>query len=317
MKKLPRAFLCGVALLAFVPTAQAENAVAMAVQRLHLSPQQLLSLRDFLGPFNRGVAVEGSGNGLFVLRDARSMAYAGEFLLRTDANGPLTVDRVSGPATLDSAREVQVPLKLDTKARLQATAALADAQALAAGGMTQSALPAQDLAGAALTNAGQPASILQSRAVFFHDGSGYTASVRAAVPAAHGPVPLLRIIERYYAPIKSDGKEAWRSATVEADGDVPLGFADLESRYGCATPGPCAIRGRLPAAANLHVIRWGRQSIAAVPATLLVQLAVPQNVPAPDNPSPPEATAPQTSQSETPPAPEGTSPDTPQDPNGL
>jgi hypothetical protein len=100
------------------------------------------------------------------------------------------------------------------------------------------------------------------------------------------------------------------------DGEVPLGFADLETRYGCAAPGQCTIRGRLPAAANLHVIRWGRQSIAAVPVTLMAQLVPPpQNVPASDNPSPPEATTSQPPQPAAPPAPAEA--DTPQEPNGM
>jgi hypothetical protein len=128
LRKTLLAALCGTILS--VHHAAAENAVAQAVQKLHLSPQQLLSLRDFLGPFNRGTDVESSGTGLFVLRDARSMAYTGEFSLRVGGDGSLQVDRVSGPATLDSTRDVRLPLRLDAKARAQVMAALAGSQLL-------------------------------------------------------------------------------------------------------------------------------------------------------------------------------------------
>jgi hypothetical protein len=307
--------LCGFPLLVVSHAAMAENAVALAVQRLHLSPQQLLSLRDFLGAFNRGVAVDSSGNGLFVLRDVHSMAYAGEFLLRTDAGGTLTVDRMTGPATLDAAREVQVPLRLDAKARLQASAALSESQALPANGTTQAGPPLQQISGGALTSAAQPATILQSRAVFFRDGSGYTASVRAVIPATPSPVAPLRVIERYYASIKSDGKQAWRPATVEVDGDVVVAFTDLEKRYGCAAPGPCAARGKLPAAANLHVIRWGRQDITGVPVTLMAQLGpAAQTVPAP---APGDMAAPQQSAPDQPPEAPDTGQEAPQNSNGI
>ena len=309
MKRLLPALLCGFPLLVVSPAAMAENAVALAVQRLHLSPQQLLSLRDFLGAFNRGVAVDSSGNGLFVLRDAHSMAYAGEFLLRTDSSGTLTVDRMAGPATLDAAREVQVPLRLDAKARLEASAALSESQAFPENGTTQAGPPLQQISGAAPTSAAQPANLVQSRAVFFRDGSGYTATLRAVIPAGQAP---LRVTERYYGPIKSDGKQAWRPVTVEVDGDVTLTFSEVETRYGCTAPGPCKTRGSLPAAANLHVIRWGRQNITGVPTTLMAQLApTPETVPAPapGDPARPQQPAPDR---ETP-----NDPETPQNSNGI
>ena len=319
MKRLLLAFLCSLPLVLVSRAAMADNAVALAVQRLHLSPQQLLSLRDFLGAFNRGLAVDSSGNGLFVLRDEHSMAYAGEFLLRTDGSGTLTVDRVTGPATLDATHEVQVPLRLDAKARLQASAALSESQALAPNGAAEASPPLEHVSGAAPTSAMQPATLLQSRAVFFRDGSGYTASIRAAIPAALNAAAQLRIVERYYAPIKSDGKDAWRPATVELDGDVTLSFAELESRYGCAAPGPCAKRGSLPAAANLHVIRWGRQNITSVPVTLMAQLGpAPETTPVP---APGDMAAPQQSRPGQPPEqrPESpdTAPETPQNSNGI
>jgi hypothetical protein len=320
VKKLLPAALCGVS-LSLSSVAAADNAVAPAVQRLHLSPQQLLSLRDFLGSFNHGLAVEASGNGLFVLRDARSMAYAGEFALRTDGSGTLTVDRINGPATLNMGRNVQVPMRLDAKARLQATATLSGSQALSAEVTGSTGLPAQQVAGAALIDSAQAASVLQLRAVFFRDGSGYTAALRAQLGQAHsGPPTLLRIAERYYAAITSDGKQAWRTAIAEIDGDVALGFAELESRYSCPSLGACVTRSILPVPASPHVIRWGRQDIASVPVTLLAQLApTPQTLAAPDAAAPaaPDASAPQTPAPDIPPAPGDTTLETPPHPNGA
>ncbi|HEY1961570.1 MAG TPA: hypothetical protein VGG69_04045 [Rhizomicrobium sp.] len=316
VKKLLSAVLCGLPLLFASTATLAENAVAAAVQRLHLSPQQLLSLRDFLGATNHGVAVEASGNGLFVLRDTQSMAYVGEFSLRTDANAALIIDRVGGQAMLDAAREVVVPLRLDAKAVAQAAAALADSQAHSANSETQTALPQQQISGATPTNTRPAAGILQSRGVFFRDGSGYATSVRFSIPAAAGSPALLRVVQRYYALIKSDRKVAWRPATVEVGGDVALAFADLETRYACPAPGPCTIRGKLPTPSNLHTIRWGRQSIAAVPLTLMAQMAPPlQTSSAPDGA--PGETAPQMPPEDPTPEPTEPLPDTPQHPSGT
>src|SRR5205085_150224 len=144
--------------------------------------------------------------------------------------------------------------------------------------------------------------------------SGYTASVRAVIPATKGHAQSLRIVQRYYAPIKSDGKEAWRPATVEVGGDVAIAFADLETRYGCAAPGPCDVR--VPPAANPHVIRWGRQGITGVPVTLMAQLA-PAYAPTVPSPATPDMAAPQQSTPTEPANPSNMSPDTPQDSNGM
>ena len=293
MRKTLLAALCGTILS--VHHAAAENAVAQAVQKLHLSPQQLLSLRDFLGPFNRGTDVESSGTGLFVLRDARSMAYTGEFSLRVGGDGSLQVDRVSGPATLDSTRDVRLPLRLDAKARAQVMAALAGSQLLiprtaaaappSPSPMANTAtaplplMPDEEIAGFGLTDAKAAGSITQSRAVFFRDGSGLVHTVRAQL-ASSGTTPApLRIADRYYSAIQSDGTRAWRSSVVEIGSDVQIGFADLELRYACSSGTACRPRGPAPASNGVHLIRWGRQLIAAVPPALMAQMTPPPAVP--------------------------------------
>jgi hypothetical protein len=296
LRKTLLAALCGTVLS--IHPAAAENAVAQAVQKLHLSPQQLLSLRDFLGPFSRGTDVESSGTGLFVLRDARSMAYTGEFSLRAGGDGSLQVDRVSGPATLDLAGDVRLPLRLDAKSRAQVMAALAGSQLLvptsaatappSPSPMMNAAtaplplMPDEEIAGVKLTDVKATGSITQSRAVFFRDGSGLVHTVRAqlaSTDAAPTPAPL-RIADRYYSAIQSDGTRAWRSSVVEIDTDVQIGFADLELRYACPPGVACSPRGPAPASNGLHLIRWGRQFIAAVPPALMAQMSPPPAVPA-------------------------------------
>lgn len=298
MRKTLLAALCGTVLS--VHPAAAENAVAQAVQKLHLSPQQLLSLRDFLGPFSRGTDVESSGPRLFVLRDARSMAYAGEFSLRVGGDGSLQVDRVRGPATLDSAHDVRLPLRLDAKSRAQVMAALAGSQLLVprsaiAAPSTPSPManaataplplmPDEEIAGVNLTDAKAAASITQSRAVFFRDGSGLVHTVRAQLASTGAAAAPLRIADRYYAAIQSDGTRAWRSSVVEIDTDVQIAFADLELRYACPAGAACRPRGPAPASNGLHLIRWGRQLIAAVPPALMAQMAAPPAVAQPSAP---------------------------------
>jgi hypothetical protein len=322
LRKTLLAALCGTVLS--VTHAAAENAVAQAVQKLHLSPQQLLSLRDFLGPFNRGTDVESSGAGLFVLRDARSMAYTGEFSLRVSGDGSLQVDRVSGPATLDSAHDVRLPLRLDAKSRAQVMVALAGSQLLVPRTATAAPLspspmanastaplplmPNEEIAGVNLTDAKATGSITQSRAVFFRDGSGLAHTVRTQLASSATPTPApLRIADRYYSAIQSDRTRAWRSSLVEIDTDVQIAFADFELRYACPMGAACRPRGPAPASNGLHLIRWGRQLIAAVPSALMAQMAAPAGVPPA---SPPGAVAqPSAPQDETaPPAATPTSP---------
>ncbi|HEY1638664.1 MAG TPA: hypothetical protein VGF62_09080, partial [Rhizomicrobium sp.] len=85
MRKYRVVFLCGALMWPISAAFAAQNVVGQAVQRLHLSAQQLLSLRDFLGPFNRGTDVDAAEDGLFILRDAATMAYVGEFSLRVNS----------------------------------------------------------------------------------------------------------------------------------------------------------------------------------------------------------------------------------------
>jgi hypothetical protein len=268
--------------------------VGQAVQKLHLTPRQLLSLRDFLGGFNRSMQVDASEGGLFVLRDTASMVYAGEFSLKLRSDGALQVDRIAGPATLDFSHAVPLPLRLLAKPRAQAMAVLSGSQMLTppvVAGEAENpvaaavALPAPQLAGLKLTANDAAATVVQSRAVFFPDGSGIVASVRAPLGATAAP---MRLTSRYYAAVRSDGAHAWRDAVLEFNSDVQLGLPALEARYSCAGPDVCSTpRSSLPQQLAFHMIRWQHDLIPAIPPTLLAQLA-----PAPVTPAPAIATAP-------------------------
>jgi hypothetical protein len=248
--------------------ASAANVVGEAVQKLHLSPQQLLSLRDTLGNFGRGAAVEASGENLFVLRDTATMAYAGEFALRELPDSSLELDRVSGPATLDSANTLLISLRLNAKSRAQVLGVLANSQVAAQTGLPEPSLPA-----ISLTGANAAGSLMATRAVFFADGSGWVRTLRApALPAGTAPVPM-RLADRYVPAIRSDGARAWRDSAVEIDSDVQLRLADLDTRTRCAPGTLCHPHGPAASPSAIHFIRWGPQTIAAVPPSLLAQLA--------------------------------------------
>lgn len=256
----------------------AQNAVAQDVQRLHLSPQQLLSLRDFLGPFGRGIEVDASSDGRFILRDAATMAYAGEFSLRVSGGGRLEVDRIDGHARLDPSRAVLLPLRLTDQARAEAVMTLANSEAVKRGAPVtaekmeriepQPSLPAVLVAAANLTGAAATEGLTQSRAEFWPDGSGWSASVRLQ-PGA----PMMRITERFFAPIRADVTRVWRDRIVEIEGDTKLAFADFENRNACAVNAACVTRN-VRAESGLHVIRWRKTLIAAVPPSLMGQIAV-------------------------------------------
>jgi hypothetical protein len=163
-------------------------------------------------------------------------------------------------------------------------------------------MPAEEIAGVALIDARAAGSITQSRAVFFRDGSGIVHTVRAQLASSGTAPEPLRIADRYYSPTQSDGTRAWRSSVVEIDSDVQIAFAELELRYACSPGAACRPRGPAPASTGLHLIRWGRQLIAAVPPALMAQMAPPPAVPAASTsavmaqPSvPPDDTAPPTS----------------------
>jgi hypothetical protein len=239
----------------------------------------LLSLRDFLGPFNRGTDVDAAEDGLFILRDAATMAYVGEFSLRVNSGGRLDVDRIDGHARLDRSRAVLLPLRLTDKARAQAVMALANSGAAKPGDPVTAekmariepppSLPAISLAAAAATDATAASGLAQSRAEFWPDGSGWSASVHLQPDA-----PTARMTERFFAPIRADVTQAWRDRVVEISGDAKIAFVDFEKRYACAASAACAAR-YAPAENGLHVIRWNKTLIAAVPASLLAQIAVP------------------------------------------
>lgn len=299
MRKTLTAALGGAALLCAGQALAAGNSVAQAIQKLHLSAQQLLSVRDFLGTFARGTDVEASGSGLFVLRDSASMNYSGEFSLRATVDGSVEIERVSGPATLDASRAVTLPLKLDRKSTAQALKALGNSPALAPNpsaaspGTTQPTdaapapapapfLPPQQLAGLKLTNPQATGVIAQARATFFRDGSGYVHSFRAQIPAADLVSTPLRVSDKYFAPVQSDGVKVYRAAIVEIDSDLQIALADLETRYGCDAATCKPVHGARPVSNGNHFIKWTHVLVASVPAPLLAQIAPPPAAPAID-----------------------------------
>ena len=278
MRKISIGFLCCAAMALSAHAAGAVSAVGQAVQRLHLSPQQLLSLRDLLGSVERSAQVEAAGEGLFVLRDPVSMAYAGEFSLNVGEDGMLTVDRVSGPATLDASQSVLLPIRPNPKSRAQVTTALAGSQVMGTDPANPQALPPalpeERIAALKFTDAKAAAPIAETRAVFFRDGSGVVRTVRAPqlATAAGTPAPL-RISDRYFSAIKSDGTHVWRDNVVEIASDVAMTLSDLEVRRACPLNGPCNVHAAAGSLRGFHLIRWQHQLIAAVPPSLLAQLA--------------------------------------------
>ena len=283
--------------------AGAIGVVGQAVQRLHLSPQQLLSLRDVLGGVERGVRVEASGEGLFVLRDPVSMAYVGEFSVRVSADGALKIDRVSGPATLDTSQVLVLPIPLNPKSRAQIRAALAGSQVLETDPANPQppALPENRIAVLKLIDSQGSGPISQTRAIFFRDGSGVMWTIHAPQTSGAGTPPApIRISERYFSAVKSDGTHAWRDNVVEIASGAALVLSELEA-HACPESGPCNTRRPAAAADGFHFIRWQHQLIAAVPPSLLAQLAP---APAPDEAAPVGAEPP----SQTPAAPTGSLP---------
>jgi hypothetical protein len=299
MRKTLTAALGGTALLCAGQALAAGNSVAQAIQKLHLSAQQLLSVRDFLGTFARGTDIEASGSGLFVVRDSASMNYSGEFSLRAIADGSVEIERVSGPATLDASRAITLPLKLDRKSTAQALKALGNSPALApkpsaaSPGTTQPteaapvplpapSLPPPQLAGLKLTNPQATGVIAQARATFFRDGSGYVHSFRAQIPAADLVSTPLRVSDKYFAPVQSDGVKVYRAAIVEIDSDLQIALADLQTRYGCDVATCKPVHGARPVSNGNHFIKWTHVLVASVPAPLLAQIAPPPSAPAID-----------------------------------
>jgi hypothetical protein len=248
--------------------ARAENPLGGAIQKLHLSPQQLLSVRDFLGPFGRGIEIEASGEATFVLRDDTSMAYAGEFSLRTESDGSVVIDRVNGPAALDAGHMVTVPLRLDRKSRAEVVGVLAGFHAADA-----ATIPAEELPALKLVDPKAQGTIWQARAVFLRDGSGSVRSIRAVASGIGSP--SLNVIDRYFSPIQSDGTKVWRAVIVEVNAALPIGLANLESRYACSAGSSCKQQHALVPVAGVHLIKWTRQLVASVPPQLLAQIAPP------------------------------------------
>ncbi len=274
MRKALFAALCGLAALNFTFVNAAPNAVGQAVQNLHLSSQQLLSLRDVLGGFDRGADIESDRPNHFVLRDSATKAYAGELLLQVSGDGVLQVDRISGTARLSEERTVLLPLRMDSKTREQLAQALLGSQLAALPG----AMPQDTVAGLDPSNSADAGALVEWRAVFFRDGSGSVRIVRTTAE----PVPsLVRLADRYLSPIKSDGKQAWRDSVIEVDANLQMAFADLQARACSARP--CKPLPRSPTPDSQHVIRWSRQLVAAVPPALLAQMVSAPTVVAPES----------------------------------
>lgn len=303
--------------LATATSALAGNNLAEAIQRLHLSAQQLLSLRDFLGPFSRGTDLDATGASMFILRDSATMAYLGEFTIRVDAGGAVEIEKISGPATLDASRALEPSLRLDRKDRARLVSALAGSQALPpaapisteapaapASAATAGQLPQQWLSAAKLIDPAAAGTILQSKGVFFRDGSGYTRSLRVQASSAAGTPPALHLEDRYYSPLKSNGAQVWRDTIAEMSIDASVVFGDFEQRYGCASAAGCKPAGGPLTPGSKHLIAWSHQLVASVPPQLLAQIVAPVSTAAsaaPDSaeaaesaPSAPDAASPPT-----------------------
>ena len=285
MRIIVAAAVCGSVLLPG-RSALAENAIAQEVQKLQASAPQLLSLRDFLGPLNREFDVEASGAGVFILRDASSMAYGGEFTIRQGPQGSIEIERVTGAAALDNTRAVKLPaLRLDSKARAQVAAGFAGSQMagrLSAGGAeTDRAsapatppVPSQMLISALrMIGPNGTGLISQSKAVFFRDGSGYVQGFRAQLMQTASLSPVLRVADAYYSAIKGDGAHVWRDAIVEAGGDAQLSVSDLELHCSCPMGADCKTAERWLLSSGVHVIKRSHQLVSSVPPQLLSQMA--------------------------------------------
>jgi hypothetical protein len=121
--------------------------------------------------------------------------------------------------------------------------------------------------------------------------------------------------ERFFAPIRGDVTQVWRDRVVEISGDAKVGLADLEKRYVCAASAACVAK-YVPAENGLHVIRWSKTLIAAVPASLLAQITVPVALaPVPQGPAPAPANEAAPSDGAASPASSGAN--APENPNGL
>jgi hypothetical protein len=138
------------------------------------------------------------------------------------------------------------------------------------------------MAGLKLTNATATGAISQAKATFYRDGSGYVRSFRAQIPATDLASTPLRLSDKYFSAVQSDGVKVYRAAIVEVDSDIQIAFADLEMRYGCDLSACKPARGSAPVSNGNHLIKWSRVLVAAVPAQLLAQIAPP--------PAPPSAT---------------------------
>ena len=275
-----------------------ETTIADALDKLQLTPQQLVSLREFFGQFGRDDKVFGatSGDGTTVLdlRDPTSNQSVGQLIMRTNADGSVSLARLTGAAHFDYTRLVVLPLFADSKKRNEIAAALSVSEA----GALDSAAPtaplpfqnSQKLMRVALNpdastdaenlNQISQAQISQSQATFFRDGSGFVSGMRATVVAADSPkqssAPTLHIFGRYLSKLESDGLRLFRAKTVELAGDARLSFDDFETKLACGTPGHCGTVWSMTApdvASSLHVMRRVNATVPRAPLDLITSMA--------------------------------------------
>ncbi|MBI3677155.1 MAG: hypothetical protein HY243_11140 [Proteobacteria bacterium] len=270
-----------------------ETTIADALDKLQLTPQQLVSLREFFGQFGRDDKVFGttSGDGTTVLdlHDPSTNQSVGQLIMRTNADGSVSLARLTGAAHFDYTRLVVLPLFADAKKRDEIAAALAASEAGAVDSVAPTApLPfqqTQKLMRVALNpdnsaDTENLSQISQAQATFFRDGSGFVSGMRAAVVVADAPkktlAPALHIFGRYLSKLESDGLRLFRAKTVELAGDARLSFDDFETKLACSTPGHCGTVWSMTApdvASSLHVMRRVNATVPRAPLDLISSMA--------------------------------------------
>lgn len=287
-----------------------ETTIADALDQLQLTPQQIVSLREFFGQFGRDSKIfgttTGDGTAVLDLRDPKTNDRLGQLIMRINADGSVSVARLSGDAKFDSAHAVVLPLFADSKKRDEIKLAMATSAAGTVNPETPTAplpfMQTQRLMRVTLNppdpkGIKSPATIItasiitQAQATFFPDGSGFASGIRATALGADAPkdvrVPTLHLFGRYLSKLESDGLRVFRAKTVELAGDVAMSFDAFEARLACAAPGRCGAVWSLAApdiASSLHVMRKENATVPRAPLDLVTSLAPPldpaQSIPA-------------------------------------
>jgi hypothetical protein len=289
-----------------------ETTIADAIDRLQLTPQQLLSLQEFFGQFGRDDKAFGTtssdGTTVLDLRDPQTNQSVGELIMRPNGDGSVSVARLSGAAQFDAAHLVVLPLFADAKKRNEIAAALSASAAGTPPALTTAAvmppaplpfLQTQKLLRVVPVSDPSDESqnqISQAQATFFPDGSVFANGVRATVVATDAPkgtrVPTLHVFGRYLSKLESDGLRIFRAKTVELAGDVGMSFNDFETKLACDVPGHCsALWGTIAPAfvSSLHVMRHANVTVPRAPLDLITALAPPIQQPAQAVLTPPTA----------------------------